>query len=386
MKLALEVLLAFVCAGSIGFSMASVIAAANLFRRRCKIPIGRASFPPVSILKPLRGLDHESYANLSSFARQRYPAFEILFGAEDPADPALEVARRIRNEFPEVPIRIVDRVEPLGENPKVNTLASLAREAAHPLILLSDSDVRVRPGYLRAMVRRLERENVSMLTSLYSSRAGNWAGRFEALGTATEFQPGVLVARMLQRVRFGLGAGILIRRDALDAIGGFSAIADHLADDYMLGCLCDGAGGRIELSTAVAEHHLGSPSFGEWFRRQVRWNRGIRVSRPAGYFGLVLTQGVVAAALFLLASGGSAIGWSVFAATIGARLASAWIVGARYLKDPTVRGFLWLVPIRDFAGTALWLTGLFGRSVDWRGQRFRLEKDGRMVRTEEDAP
>lgn len=375
---AFELALAAICATSAGFWISNVIAAAALFRRPRKIGIRRATFPAVSILKPLRGLDHESYANLSSFARQRYPRFEILFGAEASDDPGLVVARAIQRDFPGVAVRIVDRVERLGQNPKVNTLASLAREAVHPLILLSDSDIRVRPGYLRAMVRRLERENVSMLTSLYSSRARNWAGRFEALGTATEFQPGVLVARMLQRVRFGLGAGILIRRDALDAIGGFPAVSDYLADDYMVGNLCDRSGGRVELATAVAEHHLGSPSVGEWIRRQVRWNRGIRVSRPAGYFGLVLTQGVAAAALFVGVSGGSTLAWSVFAATVGTRLASAWIVGARCLKDPTVRGFLWLVPVRDLAGTALWAAGLVGKTVEWRGQRFRLEKDGRI--------
>jgi ceramide glucosyltransferase len=375
----IEILLTGICASSIVFWLLSVAAAADLFRRRGRS--GRwpdGGWPPVSILKPIRGLDPDSYENFSSFARQRYARFEILFGAEAADDPGLEVARRIQRDFPGVPVKIVDRVEPLGENPKVNTLASLEREASHPLLLISDSDIRVRPGYLRAMVRRLSGENVAMVTSLYSSRAQSWAGRLEALGTATEFQPGVLVARIVERVRFGLGAGILIRRDALGSIGGFRAIADYLADDYMLGNLCDRSGGRIELATAVAEHHLGSPSAGEWIRRQIRWNRGIRVSRPAGYFGLVLTQGTAAATLLLLAAGGSTLASLVFAATVAARLVSAWIVGARYLKDPIVRRFLWLVPIRDLAGTALWAAGLFGTTVVWRGQRFRLEKDGRL--------
>jgi ceramide glucosyltransferase len=381
----IEILLTGICASSIVFWLLSVAAAADLFRRRGRsgrLPDG--GWPPVSILKPIRGLDPDSYENFSSFARQRYARFEILFGAEAAGDPGLEVARRIQRDFPGVPVKIVDRVEPLGENPKVNTLASLEREASHPLLLISDSDIRVRPGYLRAMVRRLSGKNVAMVTSLYSSRAQSWAGRLEALGTATEFQPGVLVARIVERVRFGLGTGILIRRDALGSIGGFRAIADYLADDYMLGSLCFRAGHRIELATAVAEHHLGSPTLSEWIGRQVRWNRGIRVSRRAGYFGLALTQGVAAAALLLLATGASAFGWLVFAATMAVRLASAWIVGARYLRDPTVRRFLWLVPLRDLAGTALWAIGLFGKQIRWRGQRFRLAKDGRLL--PQDAP
>ncbi len=379
---AFELALAAICATSVFFWIASVVAAVDLFggpRRKSRRGAARkGAWPAVSILKPLRGVDDDSYSNLASFARQQYPRFEILFGAETPDDPGLEVARRVREDFPGVPIRIVERNQPIGENPKVNTLASLAREANNPVILLSDSDIRVAPGYLRSIVRRLQSEKAAMVTSLYSSRARNWPGRFEALGTAAEFQPGVLVARMIQRVRFGLGAGILIRREALDALGGFTAIADYLADDYMLGNLCDRAGGRIELATAVAEHHLGSPSLGEWIGRQVRWNRGIRASRPGGYAGLALTQGVAAATLFLIVAGGSRVAWAIFAATLAARLVSAWIVGSRFLRDPTVGRFLWLLPVRDLAGTALWAAGLFGSEVVWRGQRFRLGPDGKL--------
>jgi ceramide glucosyltransferase len=217
-----------------------------------------------------------------------------------------------------------------------------------------------------------------MVTSLYSSRSKSLAGVFEALGTSTEFQPGVLVARRLQGVRFGLGAGILIRREALERMGGFPAIADYLADDYMLGSRCAAEGGRLELSAVLAEHRLGSPTIREWTSRQLRWNRGIRVSRPAGYLGLVFTQGTAAAVLLLLATGGSPLGWLVLASIVGIRLSTAWIIGARCLKDPTVERFLWLVPLRDLAGTLLWAAGLVGTRIVWRGQKFRLKKDGRL--------
>jgi ceramide glucosyltransferase len=378
-----KIVLAGTCFTAIGFYLSSVLAAARLFGRRR--PEELKSWPEVSILKPICGVDRESFENLASFCRQDYPRFEILFGALDPADPGLEVVRKIRRDFPKVRIRIVTGAEARGTNPKVNILAALARAAASPLLLVSDSDIRVAPDYLRSMVGRLYQDGVGMVTSLYSTRAEGGPGRLEGLGTATDFIPGVIVAREFEGVRFGLGAGILVRRSVLASFGGLDSIADHLADDYMLGMLCSRAGQRIELSETVVEHHLGRPGIGEWLRRQARWNRGIRASRPGGYAGLWLTQGVTAAALLVAATEASGLAIGALAAVVAVRLLTAWRVGVRYLRDPSVRRCFWLIPLRDLAGSLLWASAYLGNTVEWRGRRYRLLRGGRLSPTGEQS-
>jgi ceramide glucosyltransferase len=375
--LAVRAALAATCLTGIGFYLASVIAARELFGRRKSG--WTKSWPEVSVLKPICGLDEGSYASLESFCRQDYPLYEILFGALDPADPGLEIVRRIRRDFPRVRIRIVTGAGASGMNPKVNVLAALARSAASPLLLLSDSDIRVEADYLKEMVGRLRQDGVAMVTSLYTTRAAGGPGRFEALGTATDFIPGVLVARKFEGVRFGLGAGILIRRSVLSSFGGLEAIADYLADDYRLGLLCSKAGQRIEISETVVEHHIGLPGLREWIRRQVRWNRGIRASRPGGYAGLWLTQGVTAASLLVAFAGVSRWALGLFAAVLAIRVTTAWTVGVRYLKDPAVRRFFWLIPLRDLVGSALWASAYLGNTVEWRGRHYRLERGGRLA-------
>jgi ceramide glucosyltransferase len=220
---------------------------------------------------------------------------------------------------------------------------------------------------------------VAVATSPYRSRGRGLGGVLQALGNATEFQPSAFVARKVEGVRFGLGAGILIRREALEEIGGFAEVSRFLADDLMLGLLPARAGRRVVMALPVVDHELGHVSFAAFARRQIRWNRGIRAARPAGYAGLLWTQSTVAAILVLAATGGSGAGWAAAAAALGSRLAMAWQVGARELEDASVRKWILLVPLRDLVAFALWLAGFFGRTVEWRGVRYRVDRGGRLA-------
>ena len=355
---------------------AAVVSAIRLFRRR---PPAGAPLPPISILKPIRGLDPDAGAALASFCEQDYPEFEILFGAADADDPGLAAARRVAQEHPDLPIRFVSDVRPLGANPKVSTLARIAAEAKHDLLLVSDSDIIAGPGHLRAMAECLEDRSVGVVTCLYRSQGEGPGGRLDALGLSTEFQPSVLAARLVEGVRFGLGAGILIRRAALESIGGFGAIADTLADDYWLGALPARSGWRVALAPEVVEHRLGRETFGQFVRHQLRWNRGIRSCRPGGYAGLLLTQATAAGLAGLIASRGSAAGWIVCGLALAMRLVAARVIAGGYLGDRNARRFLWLVPVRDLLGAVLWGLGLFGRTIEWRGGRYRLLPGGRLA-------
>lgn len=371
-------MLLLVCASATGFYLFAVYAARDLIGR-VERETGRETGAPISILKPLRGLDPGAAGNFASFCRQEYGQWEILFGAEDEKEPSLEIVREVARQHPDAKVRIVVGPPPAGGNPKVRMLSRLAREARHSLLLVSDSDIRAGPSHLEAMAAPLSDPRVGVVTCLYRTEGDGLIGKLDSLSLSTEFLPGVLVARKLEGMSFAMGAGTLIRREVLDGIGGFAAIEDGLADDYLLGKLPAEAGHLVELARDVVDHRLGTRSLKDLRARQTRWNLGIRTSRPWGYTGLVFTQGTAAALLFLLATGGSALGWSVAAATLAVRLGVAWFLAARCLRDRSIARLLWLVPLRDLCGTVLWLTAFFGSTVEWRGRRFRVGAGSRIL-------
>jgi ceramide glucosyltransferase len=369
------------CLSAIWFYCYSIYSAHDLFSQRGKVD--EEFVPPISILKPLRGVDSFAYENLASFCRQDYPAFQIIFGTLDPDDPAIEVARQIQKDFPDIDIRIITNGRQIGPNLKVSNLANMQAQATHPLLLISDSDIRVGPDYLRKVVRPLLDSSVGVVTCLYRSVAPGWPAAIEGLGISTEFHAGVLTARKLEGMRFALGATILIRRKALDAIGGFAAVADYLGDDFLLGNLPVRAGYSVVLSEYVVDHVLDTASLGDLLLHQTRWARSTRASRPWGYVGLIFTHGTATSLLFLLATGGMALGWWVFGLTLCTRMAMAWTVGVKYLKDPVATRLLWLVPIRDVMSFLFWICSFVGNTIEWRGRRFKLAEGGRLVSIEE---
>jgi ceramide glucosyltransferase len=348
-----------------------LLALAAALRWRRSIPPA-AALPPISILKPVRGRDPRFREAIRSHAEQDYPAFEMIFAVHDPADPALEDVRRLQSEFPGVPIRVLvsSRRAPNG---KVALLADMAAEARHPVLLASDSDIRVPQGYLRTVAAALAAPGVGVATCLYRAASGSPAARWEAIGIATEFAPSVLVARLIGVVEFALGSTMAFRADVLRKAGGFEAIQDYLADDYQLGRRIAAAGHRVAFAPVVVETDLGAQTWAGAWRHQLRWSRTIRVSRPGGYLGYAVTHATLWG---LLAAAAGA--WQLGAAVVGLRIAAGLAVGTGVLGD---RGLLWqwpLIPLRDLWGFAVWLAGLGGSTVEWRGERLRLRRDGRI--------
>jgi ceramide glucosyltransferase len=354
-----------VCCG-IAYNLLAIVGALR-FRRPRTIPSYR---PPVSIMKPVRGRDPRFYEAIRSHAAQEYPVFELIFGAL-PDDPARNDIQRLKAEFPRIPIRVLDTTND-APNGKVGALEILARAARHDVLLVNDGDILVEPDYLVRVVSLIKDEQAGMVTCLYRGAASSLAARTEALGIATEFAPSVLVARLLSTSGFALGATMAFRAADLKAIGGFAAIREFLADDYQLGAHIAGLGKRVALSDAVVETNLGAGTWSDVWKHQTRWSRTIRVSRPAGYFGYLVTQ-----ATFWCIVAACAGAWRLALAGLIVRLIAAGCslsaLGERWA------GKIALVPLRDLFGLAVWFAGLGGREVEWRGLRFRLSRDGRIT-------
>jgi ceramide glucosyltransferase len=326
--------------------------------------------PPVSILKPMYGRDDRLYQALRSHALQDYPEFEMLFGVRTASDLALEDIERLRREFPKLRMRVIP-VETNAPNAKVGVLAKLAAEAKYPLLVINDDDIEVGAGYLDAVTAPLCDPRIGLVTCLYRACASSLAASVEALGVASEFASSVMVARLLGVGGFALGATMALRAETLSRAGGFAPIAAYLADDYELGRRVTAAGYRIEFAPVVVETGLGGASWLEVWRHQLRWASTIRASRPGGYYGSVVTHAVLWA---LVAFGAGA--WRAGAAALLLRIAAGWLAGALVLRDPLVRRWFWLLPLRDLFGVAVWAGGCFGSTVYWRGLKLRLRKDG----------
>jgi ceramide glucosyltransferase len=329
------------------------------FRRRQEIP---EYTPPVSILKPVRGRDDGFYEAIRSHAVQQYPEFELLFGTGDPKDPAIADIERLAREYSHIPIRVVQTAND-APNGKVGSLEILAKEARFDTLLVNDGDIVVAPDYLRRVIGPLAEAKVGLVTCLYHGRGISTAARAEALGIATEFFPSVLVARLLSSSGFALGATMAFRRAELNAIGGFAAIREYLADDYQLGARIAAIGKLVVLADTVVETNLGAGSWASVWKHQVRWSRTIRVSRPSGYFGYALTQLTFWSVLAL--GFGS---WRIGLAGLGVR----FLCAASYAPWP-----VWVWP-RDLFGMCVWLAGIGGNYVEWRGLKFKLLRDGRI--------
>jgi ceramide glucosyltransferase len=328
---------------------------------------------PVSILKPVYGRDPHFYEAIRSHALQDYLQYEILFGIARPDDPAAADIRRLIAEFPALPIRLIVTSTKMP-NAKVGVLADLAAQARYPLLLINDSDITVESAYLRQITPLLDRPEAGLVTCLYRAVSETWPGRWEALGVATEFAPSVMVARMLGSVEFALGSTMLLRAADLRRIGGFASIGDYLADDYQLGRGIRALGLHVIFAPNVVETHLGGASWGEVWRHQLRWSRGIRVSRPGGYFGYLVTH---AAFWSLVAIAAGA--WPVGLAALAIRMLAGIWVGWGVLRDQSaLRRALW-IPFRDLWGFAIWVCGLAGNTVEWRGARMRLAPNGKIL-------
>ena len=343
----------------------------------CLTPV----LPPVSILKPLKGVDPEIYQSFRSHCLQDYPEYEIIFGVSDANDPAIESVKQLQAEFPGRRIHLVHCPKILGANVKVSNLAQMLAEARYDHLIVNDSDIRVEAGYLRGVVAPLADSRVGLVTCLYRGVAAATLGsRLEQLGISADFCPGVLVARQVESgIRFGLGSTLVFRRAELEGIGGFLSFVDYLADDYELGKRIAGLGLAVELSDVVVETYLPAYTMREFFSHQLRWGRGVRDARAGGYRGLVFTFGLMWGLLAVIASRAAIWAWIALGITLALRFAVAMIVARSVLEDRKGLKVFWLLPLRDLAAVAIWVASLSGHTVMWRGDRFRL-KAGKLTR------
>ncbi|MGH9591095.1 MAG: bacteriohopanetetrol glucosamine biosynthesis glycosyltransferase HpnI [Terracidiphilus sp.] len=366
--------------------MAVAMLAAEVWRRSRRRPAATWFTPGVSVMKSLKGLDPELLDAFRSHCRQQYAGgFELLFGVSSLAEPAAAAVQELKREFPAVAIRLIECPERLGANGKISTLAQMTAHARYGYLLINDSDITVSPRYLeRVMARFAPRAGtpVGMVTALYRGRAhgtltrrGGLSARLEALGIATDFMPGVLVARLIERgLRFGLGSTLAVSRDALEKSGGLLPLVNRLADDYELGARIARAGYAVELCGEVVETAVPAYGWRGFFEHQLRWLRTVRMSRPGGYAGLVFTHAFAWALLNVLAGGASAISIWLLCMCFFLRLAQAMTVGAGVLADRQVIETLWLLPVRDLLAMALWVAGYAGNTIVWRGERFVLDR------------
>ncbi|MCW5963674.1 MAG: bacteriohopanetetrol glucosamine biosynthesis glycosyltransferase HpnI [Bryobacterales bacterium] len=364
-------------AGSCVYCLLSIVAAR---RYRAVTASSAAQRLPLSILKPLHGLDEGLEENLRSYFAQDYagqdgqPAFEILCAARDHMDPALRLVEQLRRQFPAIPCQVIVTGDPPYANAKVHSLACMLRKARYDLLVMADSDVRVEPGFLDNVSAEFQDPKLGIATCPYRAIPGDSPWSFlEAIHMNTEFLGGVLTARMLEGVRFALGPTIVARREVIAAIGGFEFLKDFLAEDFVMGNRAAALGYGVILSSAIIEHRIGSQPLLANLRHRLRWARSTRRSRPAGYFGEIFLRPL---ALAILLVGLAPWAWPALPLVLALRIWQAEemrrTVRARFETAH------WLaLPVQDLLSFALWAAGFFGNSIRWRDRRYRLLRDGR---------
>ena len=382
LRLVLQSALSVLTLCGIGFCIVSIWSARR-FRQSVSRQAQTGFAPAVSILKPVKGADADSYEAFRSHCVQDYSGeYQIIFGVNDSADPAVPLVQKLIAEFPARDIRLVICSEVFGTNRKVSNLIQLLREAKYDYVLVNDGDIHVLHGYLSSVMSLFSSPDVGMVTCLYRGRKSDTlTSRLESLGISIDFSAGVLTARYMEGgLRFGLGSTLAMRRLALDKIGGFDAVVDYLADDYELGKRISDAGFNVELAPVIVETAVPPYSFRQFWQHQLRWARTMRASRPKGYRGLALTYSLPWSILLVLLASGAWWSWILVVAVSIARTSTAFSVGWLTLRDRFLFRDLWLLPVRDVLALATWIWSYAGNSISWRGEQFQLKK-GRMLPT-----
>ena len=369
---------ALMALGGLGYLVLVLWSAWRYLRSRRPAP---EFTPPVSILKPLKGIDPGMYEAFRSHCLLEYSQYEIIFGVSDERDEAVEAVERLRQEFPSREIKLVVCPEAFGTNRKVSNLTVMLKSARYDHIVINDSDIRVPANYLREVIGPFENPRVGMVTALYRGTASATLGsRLEALTISTDFAGGVLAAMQIEHgLHFAFGSTLAISREALNKIGGLEPLLDRLADDYELGARTSRAGYDVALANVVVETNLHSYDMAGMFEHQLRWARTMRDLRKGGYAGVAFTFALPWAVVALLVSGGSIWAWTLTLATLAVRLIAAYVLCDSVLDDRRTLRDLWLVPLRDFVGLAVWFASHAGNTITWRGEKFRL-RDGKLER------
>ncbi len=372
-------LIFFVLAGS-GYAILSIFLVFQFFRPK-KYDI-KLSHVPVSIIKPLRGTDPELRENIQSFCRQDYPKYEVLLGFTESSDSAIIEATEIAESLPDRNIRIVVSSKDIGANRKVSNLQGLLEASKYPLLVVSDSDMRVGEDYLKRIVAEYQSDQrIGLVTCLYKiTEPKSLGAAFESLNIALDFIPSVIVARRLEGITFGLGASMIVSKEALEGIGGFPALAEHLADDYQLGNRLWKKGFKIVLSDYVIEDVVGRMSLSEHITHQLRWARTNRASRPKGFLGYGITHVLPFSVLVVIVQGHDPLSLSILGFATLVRLILAIVILQKVVRKGKWIKWLILLPAKDFLSFGIWIWSFLGTKVSWRGERYEILKGGRIKR------
>jgi len=334
----------------------------------------------VSILKPVKGMDADSYDNFASFCQQEYTGpVQMIFAAASADDPVIAVIRRLIENHPDHDISLIINPAIHGPNYKVSNLINAFPRAGHDIIIVCDSDIRVAPRYLNSVMSHFDDPQTGLVTSLYrTSKVHNIATALEATGFTAEMIPNVLVALQLEGLSFALGASMAVRRAALASIGGFEALADYLADDYQLGNKIHQAGWRIALDDCFVESIVKAENLMSVLSRQLRWARTMRVSRPGGYLASGITLPFPAVVAAALTAPSLQTGLTAIALLYSVRLGISIHFSRTFVRDNLLPRWLWLLPLRDMLASFCWALSFLGNRVEWRGTRFRLKPGGKL--------
>ena len=371
-------LLGLLCVSALYYIL-SVGAARRLFSSTS--PPVLSKYPPVSILKPLKGAPHDLYDTLATFCRLDYPSLQIIFGVREPEDPAVSVVKQIQKKFPACDISLVVEPHVIGENYKVSTLHHLLLEAKYDHLVITDSDVTVDPDYLCKIIPPLTKDETGLVTCIYRGGASRpLPALIESIMIETSFITQVIVASQIEKPSYAFGATIAVKRHCLESIGGFAPLRNFLADDYYLGFNLARTGVRIQILPTIVETHPDVSSFTDLFHHQIRWGRTQRNCRPGGYLSTAVTFGTVWAGLTLLCL------WpapEICAAAFGViflRMVSAFFISTIFLKSTLPWASVLLVPLTDFLSFFVWLNSLWGTTVRWGPYTFRVRSNGTMTR------
>jgi ceramide glucosyltransferase len=351
--------------------------------RAAATAVSPTSLPPVTIFKPVHGMEEQLAANLESFFQQDYPDYEVIFGARDADNPAAKIAEEIRARYPRIPSRMIISGPPEWPNAKVFSLDKMIAASSRSHFIISDSDVQVAPNFLRNTIPPLLDAKVGLVTCMYRGiPAADFWSSLEALGLSVEMSSGVMVADMLEGMRFALGPAMAVRRDAIDAIGGIAAVADYYSDDFELGNRIWAKGYKVVLSHHIVRNVLTSRSLVRTLGDQLRWMKSTRYSRPAGHAGTGLTYALPFGILGFIAAaalGYWQLGIGLLAFACLNRMVQSMVVGWTVVRDPRAVRFCWLYPLRDFLGFAAWAISYTSRDFYWRGETYRFGKGGRIA-------
>jgi ceramide glucosyltransferase len=339
--------------------------------------------PPVSLLKPVKGVEPGIYQDFASFCYLEYPKYQVIFGLVEKDDPAVSVIERILDEYPDRDISLHRVGYEYYPNEKVWILQNLLRKSKYDILIINDADIRVRPDYLRAIVPPLMNPDVGLVTTPYRAIMDSNKGLYSLLTSLyinTDFFPAVMVANKLSEIDFGLGATLAIKKEVLTEIGGFEALANLLADDYHLGNKVYKTGYKVALVPYLVDTLVHHQDFQGFFQQQLRWARTLRVCRPWGYFCNIITHGITASTVFLLLSKFSCVGLVLFLLILITRLVTASRIASKFLNLSYGAYYIWiwLLPLRDLLATCFWLLSFLGNTVTWRNSRFVLDRKGRI--------